>query len=58
MVWHLGVRGQVDAEIAHHNIHFGGEWSTAFDALPRMTEPGIIVDTGMKLEGEAPDGGP
>jgi hypothetical protein len=30
----------------------------AFDALPRMKEPGTIVDLGMKLEGASPDGRP
>jgi hypothetical protein len=30
----------------------------AFDALPRMTEPGTIIDTGLKLEGESPGGQP
>lgn len=28
----------------------------AFEALPRMTEPGTIVDLGMKLDENAPDG--
>ena len=30
----------------------------AFGALPRMTEPGQIVDIGMRLEETAPDGRP
>jgi hypothetical protein len=30
----------------------------AFGALPRMTEPGTIIDTGMRLEDDAPDGRP
>jgi phytoene desaturase len=33
VVWHVGVRGVPDQPVAHHNIHFGTEWSTAFDAL-------------------------
>jgi phytoene desaturase len=32
-VWHVGVRGIPDSQVAHHNIHFGTEWSSAFDAL-------------------------
>jgi hypothetical protein len=31
---------------------------SAFDALASMTEPGTIVDTGMKIEWDAPDGRP
>jgi hypothetical protein len=30
----------------------------AFAALDRMTEPGTIVDLGLALEGDAPDGRP
>jgi len=30
----------------------------AFAALAKMSEPGSIVDLGMKLEGDAPDGRP
>ena len=33
VVWHVGARGPVDPPIAHHNIHFGDEWASAFDAL-------------------------
>ncbi len=33
VVWHVGVRGVPDPEVAHHNIHFGQEWGGAFDAL-------------------------
>jgi phytoene desaturase len=33
VVWHVGVRGVPPLPVAHHNIHFGEEWSTAFDAL-------------------------
>src|SRR4029453_17486845 len=36
-----------DAHIAHHNIHFGTEWSSAFDALLNrgqlMTDPSRLV---------------
>jgi phytoene desaturase len=33
IVWHIGVRGVPGPSMAHHNIHFGDEWSSAFDAL-------------------------
>src|SRR5215213_2283635 len=33
VVWHVGVRGVAEPPVAHHNIHFGEEWSSAFDAL-------------------------
>jgi len=33
VVWHVGARGVPQAPVAHHNIHFGSEWNTAFDAL-------------------------
>jgi phytoene desaturase len=33
VVWHVGVRGLPTPPVAHHNIHFGNEWSEAFDAL-------------------------
>ena len=33
MVWHVGVRGVPEPSVAHHNIHFGTEWASAFDAL-------------------------
>jgi len=47
VVWHVGVRGVPPPPVAHHNIHFGGEWSTAFDALLNrgelMPEPSRLV---------------
>jgi phytoene desaturase len=33
VVWHVGVRGVPKPPVAHHNIHFASEWSSAFDAL-------------------------
>lgn len=46
-VWHLGVRGDLPAGTAHHNIHFGAEWNSSFDALIRdkqlMTDPSRLV---------------
>jgi phytoene desaturase len=47
VVWHVGVRGVPDPPIAHHNIHFGTEWSSAFDALLNrgqfMPDPSRLV---------------
>ena len=47
LVWLAGVKGQVPDDVAHHNIHFGGEWREAFDALLRdgrpMPDPSILV---------------
>ncbi len=33
VVWHVGVRGVPEPPVAHHNIHFGHEWNTAFEHL-------------------------
>ena len=47
VVWHVGVRGVPDPPVAHHNIHFGTEWSSAFDALLKhgqlMPDPSRLV---------------
>jgi phytoene desaturase len=47
VVWHVGVRGFPDPPITHHNIHFGIEWSSAFDALLKrgqlMPDPSRLV---------------
>jgi phytoene desaturase len=46
-VWHIGVRGVPGPPVAHHNIHFGTEWNTAFDALLNrgelMPDPSRLV---------------
>ena len=46
-LWVAGVAGELPAEAAHHNIHFGGQWREAFDALlrsgTRMPDPSILV---------------
>jgi phytoene desaturase len=48
-LWLAGVRGAFPPRAAHHNIHFGSEWRTAFDALlrdgVRMPDPSILVTT-------------
>ena len=47
LLWVAGVRGGLPAGAAHHNIHFGGQWREAFDALlrdgTRMPDPSILV---------------
>ena len=46
VVWHVGVHGVPNSPIAHHNIHFGEEWSTSFDALSQgrlMPDPSRLV---------------
>jgi phytoene desaturase len=61
VVWHLGVRGRVNDDIAHHNIHFGHEWASAFDALLRdgrlMPDPSRLVTVPSRTDpGAAPPG--
>ena len=47
VVWHAGVRGTLPPEAAHHNIHFGRQWDSAFRAIlddgVRMPDPSILV---------------
>ncbi|HSU37699.1 MAG TPA: phytoene desaturase family protein [Propionibacteriaceae bacterium] len=47
VVWHVGVRGVPEPPIAHHNIHFGHQWSEAFEALmdrgELMPDPSRLV---------------
>ena len=47
VVWHVGVRGVPAPPVAHHNIHFGDQWGTAFDALLKqgrlMPDPSRLV---------------
>ena len=46
VVWHVGVRGTPDPEIAHHNIHFGDAWAGSFDAL---LEKGTLMPDPSRL---------
>lgn len=60
-VWHLGVRGTPPPVAAHHNIHFGRAWETAFDELIKrkelMTDPSRLVTVpSMDAPGMAPAG--
>jgi phytoene desaturase len=46
VVWHVGVRGVSEAPVTHHNIHFGEEWGSAFEALKGgriMPDPSRLV---------------
>jgi phytoene desaturase len=47
VVWHVGVCGVPRPPVAHHNIHFGAQWSSAFDALLNrgelMPDPSRLV---------------
>ncbi len=46
-LWHVGVKGTMPPEVAHHNIHFGEQWDESFrDLLHRgqlMSDPSILV---------------
>jgi len=61
VVWHVGVRGLPDPGVAHHNIHFGEQWGSAFDALLKkgtlMPDPSRLVTVPSIHEpGAAPEG--
>jgi phytoene desaturase len=61
LVRHAGVRGLPGPEVAHHNIHFGGEWAGAFRALlddgRRMPDPSVLVTVPTVDDpGQAPPG--
>jgi phytoene desaturase len=47
LLWVAGVRGQVPADAAMHNIHFGDQWHDAFKAVikrgVRMSDPSMLV---------------
>ncbi|HET9871366.1 MAG TPA: phytoene desaturase family protein [Propionibacteriaceae bacterium] len=61
VVWHVGVRGTPAPEAAHHNIHFGEQWESAFEALldqgRLMPDPSRLVTIPSLHDTEAaPDG--
>ncbi len=61
VVWHVGVRGTPDPQVAHHNIHFGASWAPAFDDLihrgVRMRQPSRMVGVpSLDDRTAAPDG--
>ena len=47
VVWHVGAKGKPADDVAHHNIHFGHQWDSAFRSLledgTRMPDPSILV---------------
>lgn len=47
ILWHAGVRGDLPEGAAHHNIHFGAAWESAFRAVlgegRRMPDPSTLV---------------
>jgi phytoene desaturase len=60
-LWVAGVEGELPADAAHHNIHFGTAWETAFEALLKrginMPDPSMLVTSATSSEpGLAPDG--
>ncbi|MFK5688288.1 phytoene desaturase family protein [Ornithinimicrobium sp. LYQ92] len=60
VVWHVGVRGVPEGK-AHHNIHFGQEWSGAFTDLMKkgtlMGDPSRLVTVhSLDDEEAAPEG--
>jgi phytoene desaturase len=61
-VWLAGVRGPLPAGAAHHNIHFGKAWESAFDSLLAkgevMPDPSILVTSPSFSDPSlAPEGG-
>lgn len=61
-LWLAGVKGPLPEGVAHHNIHFGAQWSEAFDALvergTRMPDPSILVTVPTATDPSlAPPGG-
>ena len=61
VVWHVGVRGLPDPDVVHHNIHFGEQWTEAFEALIRrgrlMPDPSRLVSVpSVDDRSLAPDG--
>lgn len=62
VVWHAGVRGELPATTAHHNIHFGTEWESSFTALidegRLMPDPSrFVCAPTLSDPGMAPAGG-
>ena len=60
-VWLVGVDGDLPPGTTHHNIHFGDQWSEAFQALlkdgRRMPDPSILVTAPTVTDPTlAPDG--
>jgi phytoene desaturase len=47
LLWVAGVRGEVPADAAMHNLHFGDQWQNAFTSVikrgVRMSDPSLLV---------------
>lgn len=61
LLWLAGVKGSLPSGTEHHNIHFGGQWKEAFDALlvdgTRMPDPSLLVTVPTTSDPAlAPDG--
>lgn len=61
LLWIAGVEGLPPADAAHHNIHFGEDWDSSFQALiedgRRMPDPSILVTLhSLDDRSLAPDG--
>ncbi len=61
-LWLAGTRGPLPTDVAHHNIHFGGDWAGSFDALldtgTLQPDPAILVCAPTVSDpGLAPPGG-
>lgn len=56
LVWHVGARG-VPRQAAHHNIHFGQDWTGAFDDLigrrRMMSDPSRLVSVASITDPDA-----
>jgi phytoene desaturase len=62
VVWHVGTRGPLPPDTAHHNIHFGRHWDEAFRAIlhegRRMPDPSLLVTVpSLDDRSAAPAGG-
>lgn len=61
VVWHLGVRGRAPDFATHHNIHFGEQWTEAFDDLlthgrPMRDPSRFVAIPSMDDPAAAPEG--
>ena len=60
-LWVAGVRGALPEGTEHHNIHFGGAWQSAFEALLKrginMPDPSMLVTSATASQPDlAPEG--
>lgn len=62
VLWLGAVRGALPPGVAHHNVHFGGDWRGSFDDLlhrgVRQADPAFLVSAPAVTDpGAAPPGG-